>query len=137
MAVTHYQRYPSGATACGTKSAAQVTADKEQVTCLRCKATHLLHYENFYLTFGVEYRYEPHPVHPYGVHPDGWVRIMAPDEERARAIALTHYGTYWSRLIPERYFEPRFFPAGEQDVLPANLTDEYPPLSHFSTEEQP
>jgi hypothetical protein len=90
--------------------------------------------QNFYLTFGVQYATEPHPM-GVNVDPKGWVRIAAATEEEARAIALAHFGTHWSRLIPEEHFRPDYFPAGELTHLPIPGRS-YPPLSHYS-EDQP
>lgn len=60
---------------------------------------------NFYLTFGVQYRSEPHPVWT-GADPDGWVLIEAPDEERARKLAAAYFETYWAFLYDEATFNP-------------------------------
>ena len=65
------------------------------------------------VTFGQQYRRDPHP-HLRVAHPDGWLTILAPDEEAARrqAFALldrawsmmydhTEWGTDWDELYPQ------------------------------------
>lgn len=73
----------------------------------------------FFLTFGVQYRVEPHPTWPE-CNPSGWVRITASSYEEARAIAIDRFGLWWSMLTPAANFNPNstFFPAGELMVLP-------------------
>lgn len=73
--------------------------------------------EDFMLTFGVQYKEEPHPRWPE-CNPRGWVRITATDYEAARAIAVERFGQDWSMLTPYWRFESRYFPAGELMVLP-------------------
>ncbi len=72
---------------------------------------------DYILTFGVGYYSEPHPEWP-DCNPAGWVRITAPDYERAREIAVARFGLHWSQLTPVGQFSPRFFAAGELMVLP-------------------
>lgn len=47
----------------------------------------------YYFTFGQKYRDEPHPL---GISPDGWVTIMAPDENAARAKMVELCGNRWA-----------------------------------------
>jgi hypothetical protein len=49
----------------------------------------------FYVTFGVQYRTHPHPL---GMHPDGYVIIVADNEEDARTEAWSLFGTTWSMI---------------------------------------
>lgn len=72
--------------------------------------------QSFYLTFGTQYHYEAHP-HWAGVNPDGWVRIEAADEGRARGLVFLHFDSNWSMLCPEQYFRREYFPAGELAVI--------------------
>lgn len=64
---------------------------------------------DFFVTFGQKYRYEPHPQ--FGkAHPDGWIRINAPDEDAARNAAFTLLGTGWATMYdsePQREIYPR------------------------------
>jgi len=71
----------------------------------------------YFLTFGIEYYDEPHPAWPE-CNPKGYVRIIAPDYEQARLIAIERFGLDWSTLTPSANFNRRFFPAGELMVLP-------------------
>lgn len=45
----------------------------------------------FYVSFGVGYA---HSLHPYwmGAHPDGWLEVVAPDEEAARLVVRKYVG---------------------------------------------
>lgn len=70
----------------------------------------------YYLTFGQKYRNEKHPKATYA-HPDGWVTIIAPSEEKAREIAFNIFGQYWSNLYPESKWDPTFFPKGELKII--------------------
>jgi hypothetical protein len=72
---------------------------------------------DFFLTFGVQYNSEVHPLWA-DCNAKGWVRITAPDYERAREIATERFGLYWSTLTPGWRFQRHYFPAGEQMVLP-------------------
>jgi hypothetical protein len=60
----------------------------------------------FYVTFGVEYRTHPHPL---GFHPDGYVIIVAFDEEEARTEAWSLFGSTWSMLYDYRDVDARRF----------------------------
>lgn len=71
----------------------------------------------YFLTFGIAYYDEPHPMWPE-CNPKGYVRIIAPDYEQARLIAIERFGLDWSTLTPSANFNRRFFPAGELMVLP-------------------
>jgi len=73
--------------------------------------------DEFFLTFGIGYYDEPHPKWPE-CNPKGYVRIIAPDYEKARLIAIERFGLDWSTLTPSANFNPKFFPAGELMVLP-------------------
>jgi hypothetical protein len=82
----------------------------------------------FYLTFGVQYRREPHPLWK-GADPDGWVKIMARDEPEARHVAGLYFGKHWSMLYPGQYFpealnKAKYYPKGELLVLEVGV---YPP----------
>lgn len=71
------------------------------------------------LTFGQQYRREPHPVVGRLIHPDGWVKVMAPDYTTAREMALRFFGASWSNLyedITEFPWEDTF-PLGKLGVL--------------------
>jgi hypothetical protein len=69
---------------------------------------------NFYLTFGQKYHYESHPtvcIKP--INPDGYVKIVASDYQKAREKAFEVFGTFWSFLYDEKDFKFKFFPRGE------------------------
>lgn len=77
--------------------------------------------QQFYVTFGMQYPREPHPVWP-GAHHDGYVVIVAPDERTARGAAFAAFGQHWS-MIYEHEPDPGYFPLGELTRLVAS----YPP----------
>lgn len=58
----------------------------------------------FIITFGDQYRREPHPTFP-AAHPDGFVTIEAADIARARAIAFDRFGQKWSMAYSKEEFE--------------------------------
>lgn len=67
---------------------------------------------NYYFTFGLKYRDEPHPLYSRA-RPDGWVRILATNEILARRRAFSLFGEHWAFCYPELDFEAHWFPAGE------------------------
>lgn len=67
--------------------------------------------ENFYITFGQKYRREAHPS-GYNVSPDGVVRVVAPNYEAARELAVKSFGDQWSFIHPERYTKMEYYPQG-------------------------
>jgi hypothetical protein len=71
--------------------------------------------EEFRFTFGVKYRQDPHPGTINGVtpHPDGWVTVIAPDENAARAAVAEQIGNAWAFCYPKDYFNAHYYPAGE------------------------
>lgn len=84
------------------------TTDWADVDCPACLAkapegvgtpTPLL--RTFYVTFGVQYFHEPHP-HWKGAHPDGYLEVLAPDEEAARALVRSFIGTHWSMMYDRK-----------------------------------
>lgn len=64
----------------------------------------------YYLTFGQQYRDEPHPS-GNEIHPDGWVEIKAKTYDDARRQAFATFGVYWCWLYGNE-FEPESFPLG-------------------------
>ena len=69
--------------------------------------------QRFFLTFGTQYAYTEHPTMPDVVHPHGWVTLIARDEETARAMAVTLFGSAWAFLYTEETFNPGYHVAGE------------------------
>ncbi len=69
----------------------------------------------FRVTFGVKYRSAPHPA--FGkAHPDGWVTIVAPDEDTARKAAVDLLGDHWAFIYDPSALDPawdEWFPLGE------------------------
>lgn len=80
---------------------------------------------DFYLTFGSQYARVPHPNYP-DAHPDGWVRITAPDYITARRAAFRLAGREWCWLysdiieILSTSFGIPYFPQGEIAHLDAD-----------------
>jgi hypothetical protein len=58
--------------------------------------------ENFYLTFGQKSPFR-----------DGYVLVLADDEETAREEVFYVFGNKWSNLYAEENFKPEYFPAGQ------------------------
>lgn len=56
---------------------------------------------NWYLTIGVQYSHEPHPL---DIHPDGYVVVEADDELKGREMVFELMGTKWSMLYDEDEF---------------------------------
>lgn len=73
----------------------------------------------FRLTFGVQYAREPHPVVGQLIHPDGWVKVMAPTHDIARALVVALFGTAWSNLYEQfdDFDWASTFPLGKTGVL--------------------
>jgi hypothetical protein len=67
---------------------------------------------NFYVTFGQQYRHEPHPVSK-NIHPDGYVKIDALTLSEARDKAFEMLGYKWSFIYEEKEFKFEYFPKGE------------------------
>ena len=65
--------------------------------------------DNFYVTFGQQYRYNQHPA---AGHPDGWFLIIAEDETDARSAAFKLMGDKWAFMYPESEFNKDYFPMG-------------------------
>lgn len=71
----------------------------------------------FGVTFGVQYKYQPHPALEHANVADGYVVIEAPDEEKAREISNILFNDEWSMIYSDS--DPRspknseYFPLGE------------------------
>lgn len=71
----------------------------------------------FFLTIGVQYSHEPHPL---GIHPDGYVVVEADDELKGREMVFDLMGTKWSMLYDEDEFfsDSRFDETRTCDYFP-------------------
>lgn len=71
----------------------------------------------FGVTFGVQYKYQPHPYLEAPKVADGYVVIEAPNEEDARKISNILFENTWSMIYnPEDPRSPQnndYFPLGE------------------------
>lgn len=66
----------------------------------------------YFVTFGQQYRHEPHPV-LRSAHPDGWFEVRgAVDEMEARVVVAALLGTAWSFIYTAADFPRRLFPRG-------------------------
>lgn len=74
-----------------------------------------LNLRNYYVTFGVKYREEQHPVVLDGVrpHPDGWVLIRCGNQTAANRIAHALFGPRFSLVYSEETFTRSHYPQGE------------------------
>lgn len=59
--------------------------------------------QNFYLTFGVMYSHTTHPTWRWA-HPDGHIKIIAPDMDAARELARRSIGLWYSFIYDEDSF---------------------------------
>ena len=65
----------------------------------------------FYVTFGVMYRYETHPI--WGrAHPDGLLRVSAPDLKLATLATQMALGTNYAFIYPEKEMRWEHHPLG-------------------------
>lgn len=69
----------------------------------------------WFLTFGQQYRREPHPI-GMGANPDGYVEVYAQDELHARSQVIELIGTAWSMLYSEHEFFGLEEPEGMRSV---------------------
>lgn len=67
--------------------------------------------QTFFITFGVQYPREPHPKVVWA-HANGWLEVLAPDENTARAMAFEVLGNAWSFIYTTFDFSVRYFPLG-------------------------
>lgn len=72
--------------------------------------------QNFYVTFGVKYRHTTHPVWP-GAHPDGYLQVIAPDEEAARLLVRRSIGPFYAFMYTEDRFDASWCPMGRLAVI--------------------
>lgn len=66
----------------------------------------------WFVTFGVQYSYQPHPSGETWIHPDGWLEIYAPDENTARLMAQQIVGNAWAFIYDRHTLRLSFFPRG-------------------------
>lgn len=66
---------------------------------------------SFYVTFGVQYRHEPHPHWP-SAHPDGWLEVVAPDDDAARLLLREYIGNRYAFIYDEQRFDRAWHPLG-------------------------
>lgn len=79
-------------------------------TCRHCQRE--LTAREYRVTFGLKYAREAHPVAAWA-HPAGWLAVIAPDEETARALTVALVGLHWSYIYPADEIGPEHFPRGE------------------------
>jgi hypothetical protein len=83
--------------------------------------------QHFALTFGLRYGDEEHPTFAKA-NPRGWVTVLAPGYEAARALVHERIGNDWAFLYPVADFRATRYPAGE--IARWSTTEpETPPLS--------
>lgn len=56
---------------------------------------------NFYVSFGIGYATTEHPYWP-GAHPDGYLEVIAPDEDAARALVRSYIGLKWGHMYDRK-----------------------------------
>lgn len=69
--------------------------------------------KSFYITFGQQYRREPHPK-AKDVHPDGVFKIVALDMFEARKKAFSRLGQQWHQCLTQKEWDKNshYFPKG-------------------------
>jgi hypothetical protein len=83
------------------------TTDWSEVDCAECLGKKpgveppTPHLKSFFVTFGVGYAYTEHPYW-MGAHSEGYLEVVAPDEEQARALVRTYIGLKWSHMYDRR-----------------------------------
>lgn len=104
------------------------TTEWADVDCATCLASRIDAYRidvrpsllPFYVTFGVQYRYQDHPYWE-GADPSGWVTIMAPSYDKAMALAHAYFGDRYAFIYPADKFDTtadrKWYPKGELAVL--------------------
>lgn len=70
--------------------------------------------QHFFVTFGNKYRSE---MHPQGMHPDGWCRIVASDYTEAMRKAWDAFGRNFCRVQTGVEFVKSFYPKGELKLI--------------------
>jgi hypothetical protein len=68
--------------------------------------------QTFYVTFGVRYREEPHPIWPKA-HPDGYLTVIAKNEEMARRFTAALLANQWAFIYTEDNFNTARWTRGE------------------------
>jgi hypothetical protein len=68
--------------------------------------------QTFYVTFGVKYREEQHPIWP-NAHPDGYLTVIAKDESMARRFTAALLATNWAFIYDEEHFNISRWTRGE------------------------
>lgn len=58
----------------------------------------------FHVTFGQQYRHEPHPTHAW-VHPDGYATLVVPASVAPDMAAYQIFGDRYSFVYTEDQFE--------------------------------
>lgn len=66
---------------------------------------------SFYVTFGVMYRYEPHPIWQLA-HPDALLRVHAPDLNLATKAVQLELGEHYAFIYPESKMKFNLHPRG-------------------------
>lgn len=67
--------------------------------------------KNFYVTFGVKYRFFTHPVW-IAADPDGVLKVMAPSLDTATAATQIALGTNYAFIYPEAEMAWKYHPQG-------------------------
>lgn len=98
--------------------------------------------QNFYVTFGMMYRYEKHPYWEWA-HPDGWLLVKAPDEEAARLLLRQCIGNRYAFIYTEGRLKQEYHPMGRIATISTDGTSSvergvfnghaYPPGPLFTT----
>ena len=72
--------------------------------------------KNFYVTFGSKYRSVGHPKARY-IHPDGYVTVIAENEEEARKIVMLEFGNHWASMYDDATMVFDYFPRGNLKTI--------------------
>lgn len=67
--------------------------------------------QTFFITFGVQYPREPHPRAVWA-HKDGWLEVLAPNENEARLMAYEVLGNAWSFIYDQFTFRSHLHQLG-------------------------
>jgi hypothetical protein len=102
------------------------TTDWSDVDCPACLEAkpgglvdQLATMKHFYVTFGVKYAHETHPHWP-AAHPDGWLEVIAPDYDTARALVHSYIGNVFAFMYEADRFDRKWHPRGRLATISAD-----------------
>ena len=94
----------------------------------------------FYVTFGTMYRHERHPYWR-AASPDGWLLVLAPDEEAARLLLRRTISNRYAFIYTKDRFKRDYHPDGEIGRITSDgkggIISSHPELKDKFSEQDP